>query len=429
MNKKQKTVSFYTIGCRLNKAETAVMEQSLKEHGYRVTGIKNPADIVVVNTCTVTENGDADTRRIINRIQKINKNAQIALVGCQAQTQGKELMTIPGVQWVIGNQLKMDLPEILQNNPTEPQLMTPEIKPDNFTIPVAGIDTRHTRANLKIQDGCNFFCSYCEIPYARGRARSRVFDDIFKEAEILINAGHKELILTGINIGTYNYNDYNISDVISKLTQFKGLERIRISSIEAKTIPDNLLDMMTPFNKLCRYLHISMQSGSNTILKAMNRRYTTDEFSEYILQATQKVDNICIGTDVIVGFPGETDDHFNESVELLTKLPITYFHVFSYSDRKNNKSRLFPDKVDKATIEKRSLILRKLSQKKRKNYLEKQLGRTEKVLFEQLKNGYWSGLTDTFIRVLVKSELNLANQYVPVKLSHINNQAIIGTLS
>ncbi len=423
-------VAFYTFGCRLNQAETAILEQQFEQRGYQVVDYRDGADVVIVNTCTVTENGDADTRRLVNKINRLNPQTRIALVGCQAQVQREKLLSLPNVHWVVGNEQKMDLTRILQDHwkDSEPQVITPAIRRQSFTLPVAGIDRKHTRANLKIQDGCDFFCSFCIIPYARGRARSREFEDILKEARQLVAAGHKELVITGINVGTYRYEGKTVFDVIRALEELEGLARIRISSIEPTTIPEGFLQNMRNGSKLCRYLHIPLQSGSNKILQRMNRRYTREEFAEFLWQVYREVPNICLGTDVIVGFPGETEEHFEETYRFLRELPLAYFHVFSYSERQWAKSRKLEGKVYREVIERRSKRLRELSARKRRIYLEKQIGRVEKVLFEQEKKGYWTGLTDTYIRVKVKARRDLQNCLLPVHLDRIDGQTMIGHL-
>lgn len=433
------SVSFYTLGCRLNQAETAILQTSFEQQGYRIVEFKKPADVVVVNTCTVTENGDADTRKVVNKINRMNPRSKIALIGCQAQIQRENLLEMPGVHWVVGNAEKMNLAPVIENGLRSggPQVVTPVISRQRFTLPAHGIDRSHTRANLKIQDGCDFFCSFCVIPYARGRARSREFADILSEAHHLIEAGHRELVLTGINIGTYRDGEKTVLDVIENLEQLEGLERIRISSMEPTTIPWQLIERMqsnsrpskiVKSGRLCRYLHIPLQSGSNHILKTMNRRYGVEEFAEFIRQVNNAVPGVCLGTDVIVGFPGETDRHFEETYSLLLDLPLAYFHVFSYSERPWAKSRKYENKIDKAVIERRSQRLRQLSTRKRRVFMEQHLGSIEEVLFEQLKKGYWTGLTDTYIRVNVKSEKDLKNCLVPVRLEGAENHTMTGAL-
>jgi len=418
-------VSFYTIGCRLNQAETAIIEQSFRQSGYNVVDFSDPADVVVINTCTVTEKGDADTRRVVNKALRTHADSKVALIGCQAQTQQGDLFKMPNVQWIVGNERKMELADIVRDTiDAEPQLITPVVQRNNFTIPVAGIDRRHTRVNLKIQDGCDFFCTFCEIPYARGRARSRVFDDILKEAEQLVAAGHREVVLTGVNIGTYAFESKRLVDVVDALADIKKLERIRISSVEGTTIGGELLERMGPEQKLCRHLHISIQSANDDMLAAMNRRYTVDEYRTLLQQAHDSIDGICLGTDVIVGFPGETEERFMDTFRNLREMPFAYFHVFSYSERGHAKSRKLGDKVPQKEIERRSQKMRDLSNRKRRLFFEKNLGSRQQVLFEQKKNGVWNGLTDSYIRVHVESDFDLKNQFAPVLLEDITGKAM-----
>ena len=423
-------VSFYTLGCRLNQAETAALERSMEHRGYQVVDFRQPADVVVVNTCTVTENGDADTRKLVNKINRIHPAARIALIGCQAQIQREQLLALPNVHWVVGNSRKMDFADILHKNfhSAAPRVMTPVISRKSFKIATAGIDRRHTRANLKIQDGCDFFCSFCLIPYARGRARSREFSDLLREARELIEAGHRELVLTGINIGTYQYRDFTINEVIEALLDMEGLLRLRLSSIEPTTIPEKIVEFMKTDTPLCRYLHIPLQSGSNAVLKAMNRRYTIKEYADFIQFVHRQIPGICLGSDIMVGFPGETAEHFEETYEVLSELPLSYFHVFSYSERPWAKSRRLEPKIAAEVIEERSRRIRELSLRKRQAYMTEKLGTVQYILFEQQKMGWWKGLTDAYIRVKVKSDNNLHNQYLAVRLERIENQLIIGSL-
>ena len=424
-------VAFYTSGCRVNQAETAVLARSFEIEGFDLVDFPDPADLFVVNTCTVTESGDADTRKVVNKIGRINPHSKIALIGCLSQIQKEKLLKMPRVQWVVGNELKMDLAKILKKtaNSDQPLLFTPEISGKSFTMPVAGIDPKRTRANIKIQDGCNCFCSYCEIPYARGRARSREFDDILSKAQQLVTAGHKELVVTGINVGAYHYKDKTIIDVVNSLDLIKGLKRIRISSIEPTTIPVELLYKSSENSKLCRFFHIPLQSGNEKILTAMKRNYSVPEYLESISKTITAIPDACIGTDVIVGFPGETDKYFNETLKLLSETPFTYFHVFSYSDRRLAKSRYLKNKVPAEKIEARSRKLRELSALKKTTYFERFINKTEYVLFEQKKNGYWTGLTDNYIRVNVISESDIQNRLLPVILQSINGQTMLGKLA
>ncbi len=421
-------VSFYTFGCRLNQSETASLGNTFTHQGYEVVDIKAPSDIVVINTCTVTQGGDADTRRMVHKVNRMHPKARIALVGCQAQVQKEQLAVLPNVSWVVGNERKMDLVNVFNEhpNPSTTAVITPTINRTPFTLSVPAIDRQHKRASLKIQDGCDFFCSFCEIPYARGRARSRIFEDIMKEANALVDAGHQELILTGINVGTYAYDNKTIHDVVLSLEKIKRLVRIRISSIEPTTIPETFFERMNE-GKLCRYLHIPLQSGHNDILKDMARKYTLEEFSTFINDAHKTVDDICIGTDVIVGFPGETSDHFDHTVDFLRESPIDYFHVFSYSPRQMAKSRLIKT-MPQSIVTKRSQILRELSERKRRIFHELLLGKTMPVLFEGYANGYWDGVTDNYARVKVKVDGDFMNQMHNVRLQSVDGQAIVGAL-
>jgi len=423
-----KKISFYTFGCRLNQSETASIQNSFEQGHYKVVGFDEPSDIVVINTCTVTEGGDADTRHLVHKVNRLNPKARIALVGCQAQIQKEKLADLPNVRWIVGNGRKMDLIAVFNEFPKSEtaQVITPTIEREAFSIPVASIDYDHTRANIKIQDGCDFFCSFCEIPYARGRARSRIFSDIFKEATALVAAGHKELILTGINIGTYSHQDKTLMDVIKELNALEKLERIRISSIEPTTISEDIFSYMGTGHKLCRYLHLPLQSGDDEILAGMKRKYTVEEFSHFVQQAVAKVPQICIGTDVIVGFPGETEAHFERTTELLRQLPIHYFHVFSYSPRHIAQSRLM-ETLPARVIGQRSQVLRDLSQRKRRLFQESLLGSVQSVLFEHSRDREWqNGLTDNYVRVKVKESHDLFNQILPVRLESIDGQLVTG---
>lgn len=422
-------VSFYTFGCRLNQAETATLQQALEAGGYHVVDFKEPADVVVVNTCTVTARGDADTRRLVNRIRRKQPNAKIALIGCQAQLQADELAKLNGVNWVIGTARKMELPIILaESEITEPSILVDKIPRKSFTMPAPGIDRKHTRANVKVHDGCDFFCAYCEIPYARGRARSREFGDILKEAQQLIDAGHRELILTGINIGCYEFEDKRIPDVISTLLEFDGFDRLRISSIEPTTIGDEVLALMHDHPKLCRHLHIPMQSGCDATLQRMGRRYSLQEFKDFIHRAHETVPSINIGTDVMVGFPGETEEEFAITRATCEELPFAYMHVFSYSDRKNARARkLDVPRPSDAEITARSRELHAVSDAKRQAFMGRFIGTAQDVLVEQQKKSRWSGLTDNFIRVYFEADGDLQNRIVPVKLTSMDAQSMLGT--
>lgn len=425
----KKTISFHTLGCRSNQAETAALENLCKSHGFIVLHESKKSDIAVINTCTVTEKGDLDTRRLVSRIHRLSKNTKIALIGCQAQTQSKELEKEFHVDWIIGNAKKMELPQILSSKSSKTtKIIVEEIKKEPFVMPSTAISKKRTRANIKIQDGCNNFCSYCEVPYARGPERSRKFDDVVDEAKKLSQAGHKELVLTGINVGAYNFENKNISDVLRKLISINTIERVRISSIEPNRIPKDLVLLMASNKKICRHLHIPIQSACDEILYLMKRPYQQIDLDLFFEYATQNVRDICIGADVIVGFPGETDNLFDQTYDFLKSSPISYFHTFSYSNRKLAESKNFPGQIDKSIIAKRSKILRELSQKKKDYFLLKFIGTCQKVLFEEKKDGLWTGLTDNYMRIFVSSGENLQNQICRVYLQTTCPKGIMGKL-
>ncbi|RAP29914.1 tRNA (N(6)-L-threonylcarbamoyladenosine(37)-C(2))-methylthiotransferase MtaB [Candidatus Marinamargulisbacteria bacterium SCGC AG-343-D04] len=409
-----KKVTLLTQGCRLNQSETAALEHLFEHHGFTSTNSMD-ADIAVINTCTVTENGDADTKKLIRQLKNKNKNIDIALIGCQSQIHKDELLELDNVKWVIGTSQKMDTASIIKDtlSSTQKILKTEKIKREPFTIKSTSIDSKHTRANLKIQDGCDFFCSFCVIPFARGPARSRVFEDIIREAIELADAGHREVVLTGVNIGTYSYEDKNIMDIIHGLSNIALIDRIRISSIEPTTIPKELIYQMRDNPKLCKHLHIPLQAGSDDVLKAMARKYSMKDFRDYITWVYETVPDICIGTDIIVGYPDESKANFDETVANVMTLPLHYMHVFSYSERKLARSRK-KESINPSIIKERSKILRDISHKQKTAFIKQFLNKPINVLFEQEKNGAWFGTSDNYIRVKSRSRTSLKNKLIQV---------------
>ena len=422
------TVSFFTQGCRANQSETSALKQSLISRGIKVVPFEEPSDMVIINTCTVTEKGDADTRRLISKIRREKPGTEIILIGCQVETLKESLLTIPGVKGVIGNQDKMKLGEILLNRGYREKALVADILCLPFTHEHPAMDTELTRANLKIQDGCNNFCAYCIVPHVRGRARSREYDNLLKEVDELLSAGYREIVLTGINIGNYLHKDKALIDVIGAILSRKGDFRLRISSIEPHPQIEEIVTLMEKNPKLCRFLHIPVQSGSDTLLTLMGRRYTTADFSRLVFNIHKRLPDCCIGTDVIVGFPGETEARFDETRELFKNLPLAYFHVFSYSERPGVKSLALPEKVEASVIKERSAVLRALSTVKRRKFMEKFLNQKTRILFEEEKQGYWYGLTDNYMRVMVKTAGELRNHFKTVLLEKISGQNIIGSL-
>ncbi len=422
--------SLHTIGCRLNQAETAVLGDQLRRRGYDLVEFGRPADLVVLNTCSVTDNAESDCRHLIRKIRRAAPDAFVAVTGCYAQTGADVLQQMEGIDLIVGTQYKMDLPRYLtslERRPAPEVLHTRTVSRDDFTIEGIG-EYEGTRANLKVQDGCNFMCSFCIIPFSRGHERSRRPDDLIREAEGLVARGHRELVVTGVNVGRYRCEGRSFDDVIGMLERITGLDRIRISSIEPTTISDKLLERMAGSSKLCRYLHVPLQSGDDGILDAMNRHYRAREYAAFIEKAVRTVPDLGLGTDLMVGFPGETDAAFANTRMLAADLPFSYFHVFSYSPRPGTAALKLPDAVPAGTIKARSKELCALSRAKRLAFYHQHVGQTVSVLFETRNQaGLFTGLTDNYIRVGIPAEADLSNQIRPVRLTGAMDGLALGS--
>lgn len=414
----RKRAALHTLGCRLNQSETLLLQDKFAAAGYTIVPFDAPADIGVINTCTVTREADAKSRKAVRGFIRRNPEAFVAVIGCYSQMGAEELAQIEGVDLIVGNQEKLHVLDYAATGKLEePLIIRDRIDRDDFTIEAAGTSDFTRRANLKIQDGCDFMCSFCVIPFARGRARSREFEDLEAEAQALVYRGAKELVLTGVNIGTYKHQDRDILDVVDTLNKLDGLERIRISSIEPTTIPHALLDRMAdPDHRLVAYLHIPLQSGSDTVLDRMRRKYSRSEYRAFIETAVERVPDIGIGTDILVGMPGETDADFESTCELLRDAPIDYAHVFKFSERDGTAAARMPDPVAPQIINQRAATVRQLSERKQSLQRQRFDGRILPVLFEQRDGEYWTGLTENYIRVAVKSNDILENCIQNVRL-------------
>jgi threonylcarbamoyladenosine tRNA methylthiotransferase MtaB len=423
--------SLHTIGCRLNQAETAVLADRLKAQGYDVVEHGEPTDLFVLNTCSVTDEAERVCRYEIRRTLRLSPHAFVAVTGCYAQTGAHALRQIPGIDLIVGGQYKMNLTdylpalETLRKQPAPELLHTRTIEREDFVMPGVG-DYTSVRANLKIQDGCNFMCSFCIIPFARGHERSRQFDDVIKEAEALAARGHRELVLTGVNIGRYDDHGRLLVDLITRLESICGVERIRISSIEPTTITDDLLDYMATSRKLCRYLHIPLQSGDDGILQAMNRQYTVKDYTEVIERAVARIPDLGLGTDLLVGFPGEGEPEFANTLAMARDLPFAYFHVFGFSKRPGTAAARIKPVVHPSTIRARCRSLSTLSRSKRLAFAERYTGRTLDVLFEAQDKGLWTGLTHNYLRVGVTSQDDLRNDVRPVTITGAMDELAVG---
>ncbi len=422
------TVSLHTLGCRLNQAETAIIAKKLQVAGYEVVEYGRPSDLTVINTCTVTGEADAKCRQAVRKSIRKNPDTFVAVIGCYAQMDAETISRIHGVDLIIGNQYKFQILDYLDHleKQREPRIIHSRISRDSFTIDEQGLFGQNTRANLKIQDGCSFVCSFCIIAKARGPARSREFDDILREARQLAASGHRELILTGVNIGTYNNAGRTFLDLIRELETIPALERVRISSIEPTTVDFDLIDYMAGSEKMCRYLHIPLQSGDDRILESMRRKHTAREFADIIEYAVKRIPDVGIGTDIMVGYPGEGDAAFRNTKKLLADLPVAYFHVFNYSDRKGTASWKMEPKVDHHIRKERARIMIEMGNRKKHAFYNRFLDTRVKTLFEDRKNGQWSGLTDNYIRVHVHAERDLYNTIRSVKLVDVEGDHIRG---
>jgi threonylcarbamoyladenosine tRNA methylthiotransferase MtaB len=425
----RKRAALHTLGCRLNQSETNLLTEKLSEAGYDVVPFGEEADLGIVHTCTVTREADAKSRKMVRQFIRKNPEAYTAVIGCYAQMGAQTLAQIPGVDLVVGNQEKLNVLDYVAagKNP-EPLIVRDRMVRDDFTVTFPHTETPLTqRTNLKIQDGCDFMCSFCIIPFARGRARSRAFNNLLDEACHLVDRGAKELVLTGVNIGTYGWEEKNILDIVDALNAIPDLARVRISSIEPTTIPEELFARMAdPVHNLVPYLHIPLQAGSNTTLEAMRRKYTRDEFLDFIYAAHEAVPDIGIGTDILVGFPGETDAQFEETCDILWESPLFYAHVFKYSEREGTASVRIQDKVSPDVAGARSARLRQLSADKTRMFYDHHVGRTLPVLFEQQRNGRWEGYTESYMRVSAIMPGDLTNRIAYVRLTEVQGDMLLG---
>ena len=429
-----KKVAFYTLGCKLNFAETSTIARSFEEEGYIRVDFDDPADIYVINTCSVTENADKQFKQIVRKALKTNPKAFLAAVGCYAQLKPEELASVDGVDLVLGAKEKFNITQYIddltKNN--EGVVHSCEIAETDFYVGSYSIGDR-TRAFLKVQDGCDYKCTYCTIPMARGISRSDTIENILNNAKKISDKGIKEIVLTGVNIGDYGKGEFGnkkhehtFLELVQALDKVEGIERLRISSIEPNLIKDETIDFIAQSNSFVPHFHIPLQSGSNEILKKMKRRYLRELYVSRVAKIREVMPDACIGVDVIVGFPGETDEHFLETYHFLNELDISYLHVFTYSERDNTEAVLMDGVVPDAVRAKRSKMLRGLSAKKRNAFYESQLGKEKTVLFESdNKQGYIHGFTENYVKVKAPWDPALVNTLHKVKLTKIDVDGMV----
>lgn len=429
-----KKVAFYTLGCKLNFSETSTIARSFEEEGYQRVDFDDPADIYVINTCSVTENADKQFKQIVRKALKTNPKAFLAAVGCYAQLKPEELASVDGVDLVLGAKEKFNITQYIddltKNN--EGVVHSCEISETDFYVGSYSIGDR-TRAFLKVQDGCDYKCTYCTIPMARGISRSDTIENIIANAKKISDKGIKEIVLTGVNIGDYGKGEFGnkkhehtFLELVQALDKVEGIERLRISSIEPNLIKDETIDFIAQSNSFVPHFHIPLQSGSNEILKKMKRRYLRELYVSRVAKIREVMPDACIGVDVIVGFPGETDEHFLETYYFLNDLDISYLHVFTYSERDNTEAVLMDGVVPDAVRAKRSKMLRGLSAKKRNAFYESQLGKEKTVLFESdNKQGYIHGFTENYVKVKAPWDPSLVNTLHKVKLTKIDADGMV----
>lgn len=424
--------SFHTLGCRLNQAETALISNRFRAQGYDIVDDGAASDVCVINSCTVTEGADSKCRQLVRQVLRRNPNTFVAVVGCYAQIGAEALKQIEGIDLIVGTQDKLHVLDFIDEplKLPEPRIVRSRMTKEPFTIASNDMPVPTTRANLKIQDGCDFMCSFCVIPFARGRARSRAFWDIQREALQLINAGHQELVLTGVNIGTYAFEEKTFLDVMKMLLTLPSLQRLRISSIEPTTIPFELIDLMADSEVLCPHLHIPAQSGDDGVLAAMKRLYTRKEFEAFIQHAQRRVPHALIATDLMIGFPNETEAAFEASCDLLMNSPLAYAHVFTFSERAGTAATKLPRKLSSQTKKQRSARLHELSEKKKKLFYEKFAGQTLRVLTEEQEgDGRWSGYADNYVKVILNDASLSHNQLVRARIRHAEAEFAVGEIT
>jgi threonylcarbamoyladenosine tRNA methylthiotransferase MtaB len=429
-----KTVSFYTLGCKLNYAETASLERQFVTQSFSVVPFDQQSDVCVVNTCSVTERADRECRQIIRRALRISPNAFVIVLGCYAQLEPEHIASIDGVDIVLGASEKFHVFKYAGNFsklPSPKIFVSPIDEAKDFGIAYSGGVDDRTRAFLKVQDGCDFNCSFCTIPLARGKSRSQSIEACVQQAHKLGEMGYREIVLTGVNVGDYGkHDDGSLFMLLKELERVEKIERIRVSSVEPNLLTPQLLNYWLGSEKICKHFHIPLQSGSDVLLKAMRRRYNTSQYAGIVHSIKEKNPDAGIGVDVIVGFPGETDEIFEQEYNFLHALPVSYLHVFTYSERPNTPSAEFERRVEPRIRYSRSEMLRTLGYKKKHAFYETQIGRSLDVLVEgTIEDNMISGYTDNYVRVQMPYHPSLENSIVRVDLEKVISDACIGKVA
>lgn len=429
-----KKVAFYTLGCKLNYSESSSIGRMFEAKGYSKVEFNETPDIFIINTCSVTENADKKCRKIVREAQKINPDGFVAIIGCYAQLKPKEISEIPGVDVVLGAAEKFRLVELIDTFEKTPGNQPAQILASNISEAVDyhtsySLNDR-TRTFLKVQDGCDYPCAYCTIPLARGKSRSDTIANVVAAAKDVAEKGVKEIVLTGVNIGDFGIQNgekkESFLELIKALDEVDGILRFRISSIEPNLLTDEVIEFVAQSKKFVPHFHIPLQSGSNKVLSLMRRRYKRELYVERVAKIKSLMPHCCIGVDVIVGHPGETQDLFLESYQFLNELDISYLHVFTYSERENTSALAIQPVVPKSQRADRSRMMHILSEKKKRHFYEEQIGKEATVLFEdEIQNGQMLGFTENYVRVAVKYDPLLINETKKIQFDHLNDAGLM----
>ena len=450
MNKR--TVATYTLGCKVNQYETNAVEEIFTQNGYILTDFDDKSDIYIINTCTVTSMSDRKSRQVIRRAKKNNKDAVVVVMGCYAQNDPDAIIKIEDVNLVVGTKDKNKIFEEVQKITNHDKVVKvtsimEEVEFENLSVTSY---TKNTRAFVKIQDGCDRYCSYCIIPYTRGRIRSRIISDIVKEVQSLSDNGYKEVVLTGIHIASYGKDlkksktefipiinsqkedfvqaDASLIDVIEEVSKIKNLYRIRIGSVEPIIISEDFLERISKIDKFCPHFHLSLQSGCDYTLKRMNRRYTTDEYKEAVQKIRQYFDTPAITTDIIAGFPGETDEEFEKTYSYLSDINLYEMHIFPFSRRSGTKAYDMKNQIDNDVKHRRCEKLIALANRNKEEFEKGLIGKTFDVLFEQREEQYYQGYTKNYVKIYVKTQKDLSGKLLDVRINSFENDKLIGEL-
>ncbi len=430
----KKKVAFYTLGCKLNFSETSTIARNFQDEGFQRVDFEEIADMYVINTCSVTENADKQFKQIVKKALKLNDKAFVAAVGCYAQLKPEELAAVDGVDLVLGATEKFKITDYINDLSKNDlgEIHSCEIEEADFYVGSYSIGDR-TRAFLKVQDGCDYKCTYCTIPLARGISRSDALENVLQNASDISKQGIKEIVLTGVNIGDYGKGEFGnkkhehtFLDLVKALDDVEGIERLRISSIEPNLLKNETIDFVSKSRTFVPHFHIPLQSGSNEILAKMKRRYQREIYTERVAKIREVMPHACIGVDVIVGFPGETDEHFLETYNYLNEMDISYLHVFTYSERDNTEAATMQNVVPMNVRNKRSKMLRGLSVKKRRAFYENQIGTNRTVLFEsENKEGYIHGFTENYVKVKTPWNPEFVNTLHEINLTKIDEDGSV----